>query len=97
MAFVTLYFVMGLSVICWWILDHGSWTDVESESQEKEGGSNIQQHQQQGRSDHSYTAAVVTDGVLLSTAMSSRQLLLVTALCARFVFALVNSALWTTC
>merc|ERR1712222_138953 len=33
----------------------------------------------------SYTAAVVTDGVLLSTAMSSRQLLLVTALCASLV------------
>ena len=60
------------------------------------GSNNIQQHQQQGRSDHSNTAAVVRDGVLLSTTMSGRQLLIVTALCARFVCLLyLVLTLWT--
>ena len=89
--YFVMHFVCHLFVSEYWIRDHELM--LRARVRRRREGATSNNTNSRGRSDHSNTAAVVRDGVLLSTAMSSRQLLLVTALSARFVFALVNSAL----
>ena len=93
LVFMTsVYFVMHfgchLFVSEYWIRDHELMLRARVRRR-REGATSDNNTNSRGRSDHSNTAASITDGVLLSTAiMSGRQLLIVTALCARLVFSL---------
>lgn len=80
-------FCCHLFVSEYWIMDHELM--LRARVRRRREGATSNNTNSRGRSDHSNTAAVVRDGVLLSTAMSGRQLLIVTALCARLEFSFI--------